>query len=481
MTQWFAGWIELGLQFLLQAIAVALYYWQISIPLGLLSLGYVVGGFVERRHFASLDEREKLTRAMPVVTHELIEPGPPIAELRLVAGTAVVALDRFKQIIGKVRNLFGGTVMAYESLLDRARREAVLRLKADAVGASEIVDLRIVTSDIATGSVEAVAIGTAVFRAGGAPQPHSLYLPTLHDAAVNLTHRHPLRELAALTARLAVAIAIIYVASGFLVDFAAHQITIAQEQWIWHADAKLHGEDESLPESSDRDWSRYLQHLLDRIPKDGIGEAAAYDFKVVLYDDPDPNAFAVPGGQIWVTTGLLDFAQSENEVVAILGHEIGHFVGRDQLEGLGRSLVSTALSVALFGADSGITEWATNEVNLLDLQFSQRQELAADVWGLRLAVATYGHAGGVVDFDRRVLEQYGESGWDRFISTHPPSSQRVQQIEALIAAESIPVGDTIPLADSYTAFLAGDDGTDSPAPADEPSGAASAGAAGVPR
>lgn len=476
MTQWFASWIEIALQFLLQAIAVAFYYWEICIPLGLLALGYVVGGFVERRHFASLAEREKLTRGLPVVTHDMIEPGPPIAELRLVAGTAVVALDRFKQIVGKVRNLFGGTVIAYESLLDRARREAVLRLKADAVGASEIVDLRIVTSDIVTSSVEAVAIATAVFRSGGEPRPHSLYQPTLHDAKVNLTRRHPLRELAVLTFRLAVAIAIIYVASGFLVDFAAHQITIAQENWIWRADAKLHGEEDSIPEPSDTDLSRYLQHLLDRIPKDGIGEAAAYDFVVVLYDDAEPNAFAVPGGQIWVTTGLLEFAQSENEVVAILGHEIGHFIGRDQLEGLGRSLVSTAFSVALFGADGGITEWAANEVDLLDLQFSQHQELAADLWGLRLAVATYGHAGGVVDFDRRVLEQYGESAWDRFLSTHPPSSQRVRQIEDVIAAESIPVRDGVPLADSYRAFL----GTET-APSEAPAGAASSGGVGTPR
>lgn len=481
MAQWFAGWIEIGLQFLLQAIAVAFYYWEISLPLGLLLLGYIVGGFVERRHFASLAEREKLTRALPVVTLEALAAGAAIREVRMVNGVAVVALDRFKQILGKVRNLFGGSVLAYEGLLDRARREALLKLKADAAGADEIVDLRLATADIMTGTVEVVATATAVFREGRTPDDRRdpLYVDVLHDPRINISRRHPLRELVSLTAQLAIAIAIIYVASGFLVDIAAHRITIAQEQWIWRTNAKMLGEEMAPSEPSDPDLTRYLQHLVDRIPKQAIGPAADYDFVAVIYDDAEPNAFALPGGQIWVTRGLFDFVRSENEMVAILGHEIGHFIGRDQLEGLGRSIVSTALSIALFGADSGITEWVTNEVDLLDLQFSQAQELAADRWGLRLAVATYGHAGGVVDFDRRMLEQYGESGWERILSTHPPSSQRVRRMEEIIAAEAIPVQDTVPLWEAYAAFL-GSDGEGETEP--ERTGPAdSAGAAGRPR
>jgi len=90
----------------------------------------------------------------------------------MVSGSVVISIDYFKRLLGNLRNLFGGRVKAYESLLDRARREAVLRMKeeAQARGGEMITNLRMETSTLTgsanqrgqIGSVEVIAYGTAV-------------------------------------------------------------------------------------------------------------------------------------------------------------------------------------------------------------------------------------------------------------------------------------------------------------------------------
>ena len=93
-----------------------------------------------------------------------------ITEYKLVNGSVVIAIDYFKKFVASLVNLFGGNISSYESLVDRARREAILRMKADAGDASEIINLRIETSSISKnaqqniGAVEVIAYGTAIYR-----------------------------------------------------------------------------------------------------------------------------------------------------------------------------------------------------------------------------------------------------------------------------------------------------------------------------
>ena len=92
----------------------------------------------------------------------------------------MVSVDYFKQILAGLRNLFGGTIQSYETLLDRARREAVLRMKERCPKADQILNLRIETSSISKGggerigSVEVLAYGTAIYfeqTSASRPQP----------------------------------------------------------------------------------------------------------------------------------------------------------------------------------------------------------------------------------------------------------------------------------------------------------------------
>lgn len=137
----------------------------------LLALGYGAGTVAERRHYRSIEEREKAFLKLPTLNLKTPPCDPStIASSRLVYGSVVISVDYFKRILAALRNIFGGDVKSYETLIDRARREATLRMKEVAADAEMIVNVRIETSSIAKnsnnrksiGSLEAIAYGTAI-------------------------------------------------------------------------------------------------------------------------------------------------------------------------------------------------------------------------------------------------------------------------------------------------------------------------------
>ena len=136
----------------------------------LIILGYFFGRMAEKKHLESIRKREARWKALPTIM--LKNPLDPehIRDYRLVNGSAVIAVDYFKRFVASLVNIFGGRITSYESLLDRARREAILRMKEDAHDADEIINIRIETSSISKsaqrniGSVEVLAYGTAIYR-----------------------------------------------------------------------------------------------------------------------------------------------------------------------------------------------------------------------------------------------------------------------------------------------------------------------------
>lgn len=138
----------------------------------LLALGFFAGSWAEKRHYASIREREKRLRKLMVFPVRT----PPGAFLpcrtEFVSGSVVIGMDYFKMFAAKLRNLIGGRVSSYETLFDRARREAILRMKEEAheLRASCILNVKFATANIMSGGkdnkgsgcVEVVAYGTAL-------------------------------------------------------------------------------------------------------------------------------------------------------------------------------------------------------------------------------------------------------------------------------------------------------------------------------
>lgn len=143
---------------------------QIGIPLVLLVLGYFVGNHYEKQHYASILKREKALRHIIVVSVK--RPPENFSNQQLVMGSVVISSDYFRRLLAWFANIFGGNVNAYEKLLDRARREAILRMKEDAQrkGANIIFNFRFETASLddihrpqngTQGTVEVLAYGTA--------------------------------------------------------------------------------------------------------------------------------------------------------------------------------------------------------------------------------------------------------------------------------------------------------------------------------
>jgi uncharacterized protein YbjQ (UPF0145 family) len=146
---------------------------ELIIFLILLLLGYGFGRFIEKRHYRSIISREQELQDLPAIATKEMPLGENYSETRLVSGNVVVSVDYFKRIMAGLANLVGGRVTAYETLIDRARRGAILRMKQAArdMGADMVFNIKIDTSSVfrghrrnAVGSVEVFAYGTALIR-----------------------------------------------------------------------------------------------------------------------------------------------------------------------------------------------------------------------------------------------------------------------------------------------------------------------------
>jgi len=143
-----------------------------GLPIFLLLLAYFVGTMLERRHFRSIRNRESEFAQFPVVTFDTMPADWTATSSTLVTGSVVVSLDYFKRVIAGLRAIVGGRIKTYEPLLDRARREAMLRMIEEARrdGYDAVFNVRLETSRLAnssgegkrTAGVEMLAFGTAV-------------------------------------------------------------------------------------------------------------------------------------------------------------------------------------------------------------------------------------------------------------------------------------------------------------------------------
>ena len=147
---------------------ILLGYFQFILVVVLVVVGYLTGGHLERQHYRSIIRREKALRRLLVIASR----HPPLHgyDQRLVVGSLVMSSDYFKSFAASLRQIFGGRMDCYESLLDRVRLEAILRMKeaAQESGHSVIFNVKLETASISKGqpnsitTVEVLAYGTAL-------------------------------------------------------------------------------------------------------------------------------------------------------------------------------------------------------------------------------------------------------------------------------------------------------------------------------
>lgn len=144
------------------------YIVEFVIFLVMLAAGYFWGTRAEKKHYRSIAKREKTHADILLIATK----HPPFGaqDSELVLGSVVIANDYFKNFVAGLVGMFGGRINVYESLLDRARREAILRMKEEARerGANMIVNMKFETATLNSiqlkqaAMVEVLAYGTAV-------------------------------------------------------------------------------------------------------------------------------------------------------------------------------------------------------------------------------------------------------------------------------------------------------------------------------
>ncbi len=157
-------------------------------------------------------------------------------------------------------------------------------------------------------------------------------------------------------------------------------------------------------------------------------------FTVTILDTPDVNAFALPGGYIFVTRGILALANDESELAAILAHEISHVILHHSQARTERARTTDLVDKVVTGVfgDDASTDQSANKAKLSFAAFSQAQELAADKSGIEIA----GHAGFDPYAAARFLGAMGRfaqytqgdaAQGDDFLSSHPSTPDRIQK------------------------------------------------------
>jgi len=195
----------------------------------------------------------------------------------------------------------------------------------------------------------------------------------------------------------------------------------------------------------DSPQQKTLNQLLDRLETNlPAKQKAQNQYKVLYIPEDTVNALAVPGNRVIIYQGLLDKIESENELMMVLGHELGHFANRDHLRGLGNVLV-LRMTISYFLGDASVfSSIISTSVNAISqAQFSQRQEKQSDQFGLSLLDKTYQNVAGATDFFEK-LSKKEKSDFD-FLSSHPASKKRVKEIKKLIQKNGYSLGSLTPL------------------------------------
>ncbi len=182
-----------------------------------------------------------------------------------------------------------------------------------------------------------------------------------------------------------------------------------------------------------------LQQRLDsigsRVTRFSDRQDLDYHFRVV--NDKELNAFAIPGGFIYVNSGLMDTA-TDDELASVLGHEIGHVAARHSVKKMQTVLgYQIIMSIALQGTDNPQIGQATDIVfNIINLGYSRKDEFLADKLGVHYAKRAGFNPYGMVTFFGKLKQEARKKGANFnlvFLSSHPPIEERIKNAEKEIA------------------------------------------------
>jgi beta-barrel assembly-enhancing protease len=185
--------------------------------------------------------------------------------------------------------------------------------------------------------------------------------------------------------------------------------------------------------------NQQAQDFVKRIGQEVVAKSIAsqtkyqFDFHL-LADEQVVNAFALPGGQIFITAALLDKLETEAQLAGVLGHEIGHVVGRHGSEHLAKQKLTQGLigAVGVGAGDINSARMAQMVGQMIDLQYGRNDELEADKFGVKF-MTDAGYDPRALEGVMKILEAAsGGARQPEFMSSHPNPGNRIQHIQEAI-------------------------------------------------
>ncbi len=193
---------------------------------------------------------------------------------------------------------------------------------------------------------------------------------------------------------------------------------------------------------SDPQLQNLVRSVGAHVVRGSVAAQTPYEYSFhLLADDQTINAFALPGGPIFITRALLMRLENEAELAGVLGHEVGHVLGRHAAEQMAKTQLAQALvgAAGVAGSEDGkgmMAAMAAQAVaQMLQLKYGRQDELQADQLGVDLMSASGYDPRAMIEVMRILKESSGGSGRPEFLSTHPDPGNRAERLQELIAAK----------------------------------------------
>ena len=196
---------------------------------------------------------------------------------------------------------------------------------------------------------------------------------------------------------------------------------------------------EQVPELRDRTVVSYVTDVGKRLVR--VAPGAKYPYSFAVADLPEINAFALPGGPVWIHRGVLSRAANESQVAAVVAHEVAHIAKRHGADRLTQGMVAKwglGLLGALLGNVGGAGT-AQAAASLLTggviLKFSRREEQEADEVGMSILTRSGWDGRGMVELFEMMQREAGRerSSADGFLSSHPSPQDRIANLSAQLS------------------------------------------------
>jgi predicted Zn-dependent protease len=180
--------------------------------------------------------------------------------------------------------------------------------------------------------------------------------------------------------------------------------------------------------------ARLVNSLYQKLQNEGKTIPYTFDFHL-LADNQVVNAFALPGGQVFITEALYRRFTHTGQLAGVLGHEIGHVLERHGAERMAQgSLINGIGSAAgVAGGDMRSGQMAQMVGNMVSMRYGRDAELESDKWGVELMVLTGYHPNHMLEVMDILEESSGGGGTPEFLSTHPRPAHRREYINQVIA------------------------------------------------